>query len=72
MDYGELDILRDQQDQRIYIVDANNTPSSRLLFEPVEMPYEKCLLSFEQRQTVLDRYTQVFKSQFLDNKSELY
>ncbi len=26
MDYGELDILRDKQDGRIYIVDANNTP----------------------------------------------
>ena len=27
MDYGELDILRDNQDGRIYIVDANKTPS---------------------------------------------
>lgn len=67
LDYGELDILRDKHNQRIYIVDANNTPSSRLLFEPVEMPYEKCLLSFEQRQTVLEKYTQVFQSQFLEN-----
>ena len=68
LDYGELDILRDRKDGRIYIVDANNTPSSRLLFEPVEMSYEKCLLTFEQRQTVLDKYTQAFKSQFIDNK----
>ncbi|MDJ0634807.1 MAG: hypothetical protein QNJ34_16580 [Xenococcaceae cyanobacterium MO_188.B29] len=68
LDYGELDILRDKKDRRIYIVDANNTPSSRLLFEPVEMPYEKCLLSFEQRQTVLDKYTKAFKSQFLEDK----
>ena len=67
LDYGELDILRDRQDRLIYIVDANNTPSSRLLFEPVEMPYEKCLLSFAQRQTVLEKYTQVFKSQLLEN-----
>ncbi|MGQ9610172.1 MAG: hypothetical protein ACUVWN_12795 [bacterium] len=27
MDYGELDVLRDRDDGRIYIVDANNTPS---------------------------------------------
>jgi len=27
LDYGELDILRDREDGRIYIVDANNTPS---------------------------------------------
>lgn len=27
MDYGELDILRDRNDRRIYIVDANSTPS---------------------------------------------
>lgn len=27
MDYGELDVLRDKVDRRIYIVDANNTPS---------------------------------------------
>lgn len=26
MDYGELDILRDSTDNRIYIIDANNTP----------------------------------------------
>lgn len=27
MDYGEIDVLRDKGDGRIYIVDANNTPS---------------------------------------------
>lgn len=27
MDYGELDIVRDGDDNRIYIVDANNTPA---------------------------------------------
>ena len=27
LDYGELDILRDQADGKIYIVDVNNTPS---------------------------------------------
>ena len=68
LDYGELDILRDKQDQRIYIVDANNTPSSRLLFEPVERPYKKCILSFEQRQIVLQKLAQAFQSQLLNNK----
>ena len=68
LDYGELDILRDKQDQRIYIVDANNTPSSRLLFEPVEMPYQKCILSYEQRQIVLQKFARAFQSQLLDHK----
>jgi hypothetical protein len=27
LDYGELDVLRDNHDRKIYIVDANNTPS---------------------------------------------
>jgi hypothetical protein len=27
LDYGEIDVLRDKDDSRIYIVDANNTPS---------------------------------------------
>jgi hypothetical protein len=27
LDYGELDVLRDRDDGRIYIVDANNTPT---------------------------------------------
>ncbi len=27
MDYGELDVLRDRDDGRIYIVDANIAPS---------------------------------------------
>lgn len=27
MEYGELDVLRDREDGRIYVVDANNTPT---------------------------------------------
>jgi hypothetical protein len=27
LDYGELDVLRDRDDGRIYIVDANKTPT---------------------------------------------
>ena len=26
LDYGELDMLRDREDGRLYIVDVNNTP----------------------------------------------
>lgn len=67
LDYGELDILRDQKEELIYIVDANNTPSSRLLFEPVEMPYNQSFLSFAQRQIVLDKLTQAFQSQLIES-----
>lgn len=55
LDYGEIDILKDEGDKRIYIIDANNTPSSRLLFERVEMPTEKCILTYEQRQNIIER-----------------
>ncbi|MDJ0728265.1 MAG: hypothetical protein QNJ38_24495 [Prochloraceae cyanobacterium] len=55
LDCGELDILRDKQDRRIYIIDANNTPSSRLLFEPLQMASEECILSYQQRQTIIEK-----------------
>lgn len=31
LDYGELDVLRNDKDGRLYIVDANNTPSVRFV-----------------------------------------
>ncbi len=55
LDYGEIDVLKDQEDRRIYIIDANNTASSRLLFERVEMSAENCLLTYEQRQTIFEK-----------------
>lgn len=55
LDYGEIDVLKDEGDKRIYIIDANNTPSSRLLYERVEMPANKCLLSSQQRRSILER-----------------
>ena len=65
LDYGELDVLRDKNDNRLYIIDANNTPSSRLLFEPVSMPFEKCILSHEQRFMALQKMTQAFTKELL-------
>ena len=66
LDYGELDVLRDRNERRIYIVDANNTPSSRLLFEPVEMPYNKCRLSPDDRLLALQKLAQSFQKELLD------
>jgi hypothetical protein len=66
LDYGELDILRDRSDRQIYIVDANNTPSSRLLFEALELPVEKCLLSSGDRQIALQKMSEAFQKEFLN------
>jgi hypothetical protein len=66
LDYGELDILRDRSDRQIYIVDANNTPSSRLLFEALELPIEKCLLSSGDRQNALQKMSKAFQQEFLN------
>jgi hypothetical protein len=58
--------LRDQSDCQIYIVDANNTPSSRLLFEAFELPIEKYLLSSGDRQIALPKMSQTFQKEFLN------
>lgn len=65
LDYGELDVLRDKNDERLYIIDANNTPSSRLLFEPVSMPRKQCILSYEQRFIALQKMTQAFMQELI-------
>ena len=66
LDYGELDILRDNIDQQIYIVDANNTPSSRLLFEPLQLPPEKCILKASDRKIALEKMATAFQKEFLN------
>ena len=66
LDYGELDILRDKIDQQIYIVDANNTPSSRLLFEPLQLPPKKCLLDAGDRKIALEKMAEAFQKEFLN------
>ena len=72
LDYGELDILRDKIDKRIYIVDANNTPSSRLLFEPLVLPLEKCILAPKDRQLALQKMAEIFQKEFFNiDKSEI-
>jgi hypothetical protein len=35
LDYGELDVLRDRQDGRLYVVDANNTPAGPVDYLPI-------------------------------------
>ena len=35
LDFGEIDILRDARDQRIYCVDVNTTPA----LPPISLPY---------------------------------
>lgn len=61
LDYCELDVLRDKADRKIYIVDANNTPSSRVLFEPLIRPLDQCLLSPVQRINILQKFAQAFE-----------
>lgn len=65
LDYGELDVLRDQTDQRIYIVDANNTPTSRLLFEPLILPPETCILSPKDRHIAIQKMAHAFEEKLL-------
>ena len=57
LDYGELDVLRDNGDGRIYIVDANNTPDS------VDH------LSKEDREEALRRTARAFVEAFLPGQA---
>jgi hypothetical protein len=54
LDYGELDILRDQDSNSIFIVDANNTPWG---------PPEE--LSNKETQYIVDLFSQCFEQVFL-------
>jgi hypothetical protein len=67
LDYGELDVLRDQTDKRIYIVDANNTPTSRLLFEPLSMSLENCILSPKDRLIAIQKMAHAFAEKLLSH-----
>ena len=55
LDYGEIDVLRDIDDGRIYIVDANNTPWG----PPRDLPER-------HRRDVIRRQTALFTERFLD------
>lgn len=56
MDYGELDVLRDKESNKIYIIDANNTPWG----PPSE-------LSKADAELALIELAQAFKETFLKN-----
>ena len=58
LDYGELDVLRDNGDRRIYVVDANNTPDS--------IEY----LTKEEREEALNRTARAFVEAFLHDPSK--
>ena len=58
MDYGELDVLRDRFDGKIYIVDANNTPAG----PPKSLPDI-------HKKKALVRISQAFEKYFLRNTS---
>ena len=50
LDYGEIDILRDKEDGRLYIVDVNTTPSgppNQLSGEGGKVALEKLALAFQ-------------------------
>jgi hypothetical protein len=55
LEYGELDILRDLDDRRIYIVDVNNTP-----FGP------PANISNKQGEEAINILANAFKKAFLD------
>ena len=57
LDYGELDVIRHQDDGRIYILDANNTPWS---------PPPSVDVSPRERQRMLDASVMAFRENFLD------
>ena len=55
LDYGELDILRNRDDGKIYIIDANNTPTG------------PSHLDKETRTRVLLLLAETFKREFIEN-----
>jgi hypothetical protein len=61
LEYGELDILRHRPDGRIFIVDANNTPSS----PPAGVPLDKA-----ERQFILEKSVEAFITQFVPVPAE--
>ena len=56
MDYGELDILRDNDNGKIYIVDANKTPGFN---------FDGC--SESDKTIIIRRLTAAFKEAFISD-----
>lgn len=51
LDYGELDILRNKEDNKIYIVDVNKTPWG----PPATLPKEDCDIAIEKMIKVFEK-----------------
>lgn len=56
LDYGELDVLRDRDDGRVYVCDVNSTPWGGTALRRLPKPYQREALSRLAR--CLDRLTQ--------------
>jgi hypothetical protein len=65
LDYGELDVLRDKTDGHLYIVDANNTPCSKLLTDLRRFPPDRRVLSPTDRLAALEKLAQAFQEGLL-------
>lgn len=59
VDYGELDVLRNWEDGRIYIVDVNNTPGGTILCLPAEKRRSGFELMAESFDQLLETRSQV-------------
>lgn len=67
LDYGELDVLRDQDDGQLYIVDANHTPCSKLLTDLRRFPPDRRVLSPSDRLTTLEKLAKAFNEALLSS-----
>lgn len=67
LDYGELDVLRDRSDGKLYIVDVNNTPSGTMIADPLKRSLDKRerFLSNTERFFALEKLTQTFQEVLL-------
>lgn len=63
MEYGELDVLRDQEDGRIYIVDANHTP-----FGPLSRDIQVRWYFDPQSWRALKYLAGAFRAAFVDDR----
>ena len=59
LDYGELDVLRDQDNNKIYVVDANSTPFG----PPQQMDWKK-------KEEALHMLARAFEEQFISTLKE--
>ena len=54
LDYGELDSIRNSTDQKLYIVDANNTPTIRFVG-----------FTYPQKRWIMRQLREAFEQAFL-------